>query len=225
MILTKMHNVSRILVPILLLSGMIWGLFGVPADSLQGTISRLIYLHVPAAWCALGGYTSLGVLSLGCLVWRSPILGITTQMIARVTQIFILITLISGMIWGKYSWGTWWVWDARLTSVFILLMMNTGVLYLMGAPGVPVERLQAAHIMAIIGLINLPIIRFSVEWWQTLHQPSSFSVTQYPTVDVQMIIPLMLVFFGFVGYGVSMVSLSVRSAILQVRIRTMRRAL
>lgn len=180
-----------------------------------------MYIHVPAAWCALGGYLSLGLLSFSCIVWRSPTLGITTQMIARVTQVFIVITLVSGMIWGKYSWGTWWVWDARLTSVFILLMMNTGVLYLMGEPGLPVERLQAAHIMAMIGLINLPIIRFSVEWWQTLHQPSSFSFTRSPTVDVQMILPLMLMFFGFAGYGISMVSLSVRRTLLHVRTRKM----
>lgn len=215
--LAKMHTVSSVLMPIALGLGCLWSLFFVDADSMQGEISRLMYLHVPAAWCALGGYAVLGVFSFICLVWRTPTLSIVTQVLTRVVQTFILITLATGMIWGKFSWGTWWVWDARLTSMFILLMMNTGLLHLMGEPGLPVDRLRAAHIVSVVGLVNLPIIHFSVEWWQTLHQISSFSLSKTPTIEWQMLLPMFLMFVGFASYSVSMVSLGVRGAMLRVR--------
>ena len=164
---------------------LIWGLFFAPADWQQGDTVRIMYVHVPFAWLASAGYFSLAVCSFVSLVWRHPLADLAAVEIGPVGAAFTAVCLATGSLWGKPTWGAWWVWDARLTSVFVLFLLYLGHIALVRAFDDPTRGYRAGAILALVGVINLPIIKFSVDWWNTLHQPASIGLTGAPTIAVQ----------------------------------------
>ena len=157
----------------MILLGLYYGLFDSPEDYQQGDAVRIMYVHVPSAWLASFLFFSLAISCIFYLVWKHPLADLISNAIAPIGAIFSVLTLVTGSLWGKPMWGTWWVWDARLTSMLILFFFYLGYMLLSNAFERKIDGSKSASVLAIIGLINLPIIKFSVDWWHTLHQPSS----------------------------------------------------
>lgn len=158
-------------------AAMAWGLFGAPAERLQGDSVRILFVHVPAAWLGMGGWSAIAIASLTELVWRHPLAGIAARAIALPGAFFALLCLVTGSLWGRPAWGTWWVWDGRLTSMLVLFFLYCAYLALADAAnrdGESGSRLPA--IFGLVGAVNIPIIHYSVLWWNSLHQPPSISV-------------------------------------------------
>lgn len=210
---TRFLKLSRMLKPvlgglglILMMTGLYYGLFNSPADYLQGENVRIMYIHVPAAWVSLFLYASLAIAGVTLIGWKHRLAEFYIRSAAFIGTGFALMCLITGSIWGYPTWGTWWVWDARLTSMLILFLLYMGIILLQDAFEDSETGGKAAAYLAIIGSINLPIIKFSVEWWQTLHQPASISSLrglQNPKIDDTMLTPLLCMagaFFGLAGY-------------------------
>ena len=195
------------------------GLFLAPADWQQGDAVRMMYVHVPSAWLASGGYFGLAVCSLLSLVWRHPLADLAAAEISPVGAGFTALCLASGSIWGKPMWGAWWVWDARLTSVLVLFFLYLGHVALVRAFDDPTRGYRAGAILALIGVVNLPIIKFSVDWWNTLHQPASIGLTGAPTMHIDMFWPLAVAGFGYIFIFAAIVLTRTRSAVMERRIR------
>ncbi len=198
-------------------AGLWIGLFDSPPDYQQGESVRIMYVHVPAAWLGSGGYLGLAVASAVALVWRHPLAEIAARAIAPVGAAFTAICLISGALWGKPTWGTYWVWDARLTSMLVLLFLYLGYLALSSAEA---ERGggKAASILAIVGVINLPIIKYSVEWWNTLHQGSSIRLSgagASSSIAREVLLPVLLSVAGFSLLFGAIVLMRMRAALAQ----------
>ncbi|HWK15766.1 MAG TPA: heme ABC transporter permease, partial [Rhizobiaceae bacterium] len=149
----------------------LWMAFAAPEDYQQGITVRIMYIHVPFAWLSMMCYGVMALAALGTLVWRHPLADVSLKAAAPIGAVFTALALVTGSIWGKPMWGTWWVWDARLTSVFVLFLMYLGIIALTRALDDPSRAARAAAIVTLVGAINLPIIKFSVDWWNTLHQP------------------------------------------------------
>lgn len=178
-------------------AGLIWGLAFAPADYQQGNSFRIIYIHVPSALVAQSCYMLMAVAGLVALVWRMKIAFWVMRAAAPIGVSITAIALLTGAIWGKPTWGTWWVWDARLTSMLILLFLYFGVIALHNAIEDYDLANKAAAILSIVGVINIPIIKYSVEWWNTLHQPATITLTNKPTMAPEMFIPLVFTIVGF----------------------------
>ena len=179
-----------------LLGGWGWGLFFAPKDYLQGDTVRIMYVHVPSAMFAMGGYLSVAIAAGVGYIWRHPLADLAARAMAPVGAVYAAICLISGSLWGRPTWGTYWVWDARLTSMLVLFFLYLGYIALADAFEDKVRGSRAAAILAMIGLINLPIIQYSVVWWNTLHQGQSISLSG-STIDPSMLWPLGLSWLGF----------------------------
>lgn len=181
---------------VLLLVGVVWGLGFAPEDYQQGNSFRIIYIHVPAAVLAQSCYLAMGVAGFVALVWQMKLAPVFIKAVAPVGAVMAFISLVSGAIWGKPTWGTWWVWDARLTSVLVLFLLYMGVIAIQNT----LDDLQLADkavaVISIVGVINLPIIKYSVEWWNTLHQPATFKLTEKPAMPVEMWLPLLFSALG-----------------------------
>ncbi|KAA5610449.1 heme ABC transporter permease [Rhodovastum atsumiense] len=203
----------------LTLTGFAWGLFFAPADWQQGDAVRIMYVHVPSAWLASFGYLSLAVCSVLSLVWRHPLADLAAAEIGPVGAAFTALCLASGSLWGKPMWGAWWVWDARLTSVLVLFFLYLGHVALVRAFDDPQRGYRAGAILALVGVVNLPIIKFSVDWWNTLHQPSTIKFTSAPSMYVGMLWPLLLCALGFSFGFVAIVLMRTRAAVMERRIR------
>jgi heme exporter protein C len=183
--------------------GIVWGLFYSPADYQQGESVRIMYIHVPASWWALGIYTFSALVSAAGLIGRIPLCFLITKAFAPIGAGFAVISLVTGSIWGKPTWGAWWVWDARLTSMLILLFLYIG--YLNFSHNARQEKtLSVASIFLIIGLINIPIIKWSVNWWYTLHQPASLLRFDKPAIHSSMLWPLLIMVLGFGMYALAL---------------------
>ena len=195
--------------------GLYFALLASPADYQQKDTVRIMYIHVPAAWLCMMIYMCMAVFSFIALVWKHIIADLYAKAIAPIGLIFTIICLTTGMIWGKPMWGTWWVWDARLTSVLLLLFLYLGYIALTKAYQHPNQGMRAANMLAIFGSINLPIIKFSVEWWNTLHQGPSVFKAAGPAIHSSMLLPLFLMFFGFLAYFLYYASLRVETEILE----------
>ena len=176
--------------------GLHLGLFISPADYQQGESVRIMYVHVPAAWLSLSGYCLMALGSAVYLIWGHLLGDVIARAAAPVGAAFCLICLVTGAIWGKPTWGAWWVWDARLTSQLILFFMYLGYIAYAASAGTDERIAKAAAILAIIGVINIPIIKFSVEWWNTLHQPASVFRADGPTIAPEMLTPLFVMALG-----------------------------
>jgi heme exporter protein C len=200
---------------------LLWGLFFAPADWQQGDAVRIMYVHVPAAWLASAGYFSLAAASFASLVWRHPLADLAAVEIGPVGAAFTAICLITGSLWGKPMWGAWWVWDARLTSVLVLFFLYLGHIALVRAFDQPERGYRAGAILALVGVINLPIIKFSVDWWNTLHQPATITLTGAPTMSVSMLWPLLLAAFGYTLVFAALVMARLRAAVMERRIRSL----
>lgn len=199
--------------------GVYWGLFVSPADWQQGDAVRIMYVHVPAAWLASAGYVALALASLSSLVWRHPLADLAALEIAPVGAAFTAICLITGSLWGKPMWGAWWVWDARLTSVLVLFFLYVGHIALTRAFDSPERGMRSGAILALVGVINLPIIKFSVDWWNTLHQPATISLFHAPTIYLPMLWPLVFTTFGFSALFAALVLARIEAAVLEKRLR------
>jgi heme exporter protein C len=201
--------------------GLIWGLFYAPDDWQQGDTVRIMYVHVPFAWLASAGYFSLAVCSFISLVWRHPLADLAAAEIGPVGAGFTAVCLATGSLWGKPTWGTWWVWDARLTSVFILFLLYLGHIALVRAFDDPARGNRAGAILALVGVMNLPIIKFSVNWWNTLHQPASISLMGAPTIAASMLWPLLFSAIGFTLVFAGITVVRTRAAVMERRIRSL----
>ena len=217
---------SGILLPWLLVAGfaftatgLVWGLFFAPADWQQGDTVRIIYVHVPAAWLASAGYIAIAICSLLSVVWRHPLADLAAAEIGPVGAGFTAMCLATGSLWGKPMWGAWWVWDARLTSVLVLFFLYLGHVALVRAFDDPQRGYRAAAILALVGVINLPIIKFSVDWWNTLHQPDSITLTRAPSLHIQMLWPLFIAAIGYTLVFAAIVVARTRAAVMERRIR------
>ncbi len=199
--------------------GLVWGLFYAPADWQQGDAVRIMYVHVPAAWLASMGYLSLALASLASLVWRHPLADLAAQEIGPVGAGFTAVCLATGSLWGKPMWGAWWVWDARLTSVLVLFFLYLGHIALMRAFDDPQRGYRAGSILALVGVVNLPIIKYSVDWWNTLHQPATITLTGAPAMAPSMLWPLLVCAIGFTFVFAAIVVARLRAAVMERRIR------
>lgn len=192
-----------------------------PADYLQGETVRIMYIHVPSAWLSMMTYAIMAVASLGTLVWRHPLADVAAKAAAPIGAAFTALALITGSLWGRPMWGTFWEWDARLTSVLILLIMYLGLIALWRAIEDPVTASRAAAILILVGSVNLPIIKFSVDWWNTLHQPASVMRLDGPTIDASMLVPLGAMAFAFTLLFVTLHLAAMRNEILRRRVRAL----
>ena len=196
-------------------------IFGAPEDYQQGATVRIMFIHVPAAWLSMFGWAVMSGAALGTLVWRHPLADVAAKAAAPVGAAFTLICLVTGALWGRPMWGTYWVWDARLTSVLILFLMYLGVIALWRTIEEPTRAARAAAILTLVGALNLPIIKFSVDWWNTLHQPASVLRLDGPSIHPDLLVPL-LVMAAASGLAFVTLHLAVmRNEILRRRIRTM----
>lgn len=182
---------------ILFATGLYGGLVLAPADYQQGDSFRIIYIHVPAAWLSLFVYMVMAFSGAMALIWRIKIAEIILINSAHIGAVFTFLALVTGSIWGKPMWGTWWVWDARLTSELLLLFLYLGVISLYGAIEDKRKAARAVAILALVGVVNIPIIHYSVEWWSTLHQGPTVTKFDKPSIDIRMFVPLILMAFAY----------------------------
>ena len=207
---------------VLMIAGLYLSLVASPADYQQGDTVRIMYIHVPSAWMALFIYTNMAIAAAVGLVWKHPLADLFTKAAAPIGAGFTALCLITGSLWGEPMWGTWWVWDARLTSVLILFFLYLGYMALVNAFDDPTRGAKAGAILVLVGVVNVPIIKFSVDWWNTLHQPASVVRMGGPSIDPSMLWPLLIMGFAFTAYFVTVVLLRVRSEIAVRKIQTLR---
>jgi heme exporter protein C len=205
--------------------GLYLALVASPPDYQQGDAARIMYVHVPAAWMASLVYAGVALASAIAIIWRHPLAEVIARAIAPIGAMFTALALITGSIWGKPMWGTWWVWDARLTSVLILFFLYLGYIALHDAFDDPARGARAASILALVGVVNLPIIKFSVDWWNTLHQPSSIVRLDGPTIDPSMLRPLLVMVVVFKLYFVTVAILRIRAHLAERRLHALRQGL
>ncbi|WDF71558.1 heme ABC transporter permease CcmC [Novosphingobium sp. KACC 22771] len=200
-------RIARWATPLCLLLGfalaawsLVWGVFFAPADALQGDTVRIIYLHVPTAWLGMGGWSAIAIASFVEIVWRHPLAGIAARAVALPGAVFTALCLITGSIWGRPAWGTWWVWDGRLTSMLVLLFLYFGYMALDAAArgsqqaGQGQSRITA--IFGLVGAVNIPVIHYSVTWWNSLHQPPSITMGK-SAMAADFLVPLLIATVGF----------------------------
>jgi heme exporter protein C len=184
-----------------LIAGLIYSLILSPPDYIQGDSVRIMYIHVPSSFLALGCFGLIGIASIFNLVFRIKFMPLLAKSLAHVGCTFSLISIVTGSFWGKPTWGIWWVWDARLTSMFILFLFYIAYIFTWKIITNFEKANKVSSIIAIIGLFNLPVIKYSVDWWNTLHQPSSITLTSAPTIHYTMLIPLIIMFLALAVYS------------------------
>lgn len=199
----------------LLLWGTIWGLAYAPADYQQGDSFRIMYVHVPAAMLAQSLYIGMGVAGFIGLVWRMKLTDVAISACLPLGMVITALALFSGSVWGRPTWGSWWEWDGRTVSTLVLFFLFVGIYALREAIAEAELRARASALIAMVGTVNIPIIKYSVEWWNTLHQPASFGLTQKPTMPSEMWLPLLVMVLGFYCFAGMIVLLRMRSEILQ----------
>jgi len=205
------------IIAVILIAMGLWLTFTVPEDYQQGDTVRMMFIHVPAAYMAMFCYACLGGASVMGLVFRHSLADAAGRACAPLGAGFTFLALITGSLWGKPMWGTWWVWDARMTSVLVLLLLYIGYMALQAAIDDEVKAARAASILALVGLINLPIIKFSVDWWNTLHQPASVFRAGGPSMPPDYLWPLAFMAFGYMALFGSLWMVRVRSEVWRKR--------
>jgi heme exporter protein C len=202
--------------------GLNQALFVAPDDYQQGATVKIMFIHVPSAWLAMFGWLVMTIAALGTLVWRHPLADVAGKAAAPIGAAFTLLCLVTGSLWGRPMWGTYWVWDARLTSVLVLFLLYLGVIALWRTVDDPSRAARAAAILTLVGAINLPIIKYSVDWWNTLHQPASVVRLGGPTIHPSILVPLLIMAVAFMLLFVTLHLAAMRNEILRRRVRTMR---
>lgn len=198
--------------------GIVVGLFFSPADYQQGDSARIMYVHVPAAWMAMASYSFIAMMSLIAFVWRHSLADVAARAAAAPGTVFTALALFTGAVWGKPTWGAWWVWDARLTSMLLLLFIYFGYMAVWQAVPETARAARFARILALIGFINIPIIKFSVDWWNSLHQTASIIRPGGPTIDASMLKPLFAMIIAYTALFIWLVFLGMRAALAKRRI-------
>jgi heme exporter protein C len=201
--------------------GLYLAFFVAPPDYQQGETVRIMFVHVPAAWLAMFGYVLIAIAALGTLIWRHPLADVAAKAAAPIGATFTLIALVTGSLWGKPMWGAYWVWDARLTSMLVLFLLYLGLIALWQAIDEPGRAGRAAAILALVSVVNIPIIKFSVDWWNTLHQPASIIRAGGPSIDAAMLWPLLVMALGFTLLFVLLHLIAMRAEILRRRVRAL----
>jgi len=214
----KVFGVLIILLVLIIVIGLIYALFVSPPDYVQGDSVRIMYVHVPASLLALACFGFIGIASISTLIFKIKILPLMAKSLAPVGFIFALISIVTGSLWGKPTWGTWWAWDARLTSMTVLLIFYLAYMAIWKF----VNNFEKAHkissVIAIIGSLNLPIIKYSVDWWSTLHQSSSITLTSAPTIHYTMLIPLTVMLIGMIVYTLIIFLMKYKTEIIKFKI-------
>jgi heme exporter protein C len=208
---------------ILLAIGLYLSLFVAPPDYQQGETVKIMFIHVPSAWLAMFGYMLIAASALGTLIWRHPLADVSAKTAAPIGATFTFVALVTGSLWGKPMWGTYWVWDARLTSVLVLFLLYLGLIALWNAIEEPGRAGRAAAILALVGAINIPIIHYSVVWWNTLHQPASVFRLGGPTIAPSLLIPLLTMAVAFTLLFVLLHIIAMRAEILRRRVEALQR--
>jgi heme exporter protein C len=209
------------LTALLLVAGFYQAWFVAPDDYQQGATVKIMFIHVPSAWLGMFGWALMSVAALGTLVWRHPLADVAAKSAAPIGAAFAFLCLVTGSLWGRPMWGTYWVWDARLTSVLVLFLMYLGVMALWRTVEDPARAGRAAAILTLVGAVNLPIIKFSVDWWNTLHQPASVFRVGGPAIDRSILLPLIVMAVAFTLLFLTLHLAAMRNEILRRRVRTM----
>ena len=218
---SKFNEVAdNIFKPMLILSivlfalGLLFSFYLSPDDYQQGSTVRIMYVHVPSAWLALLTYLMMTLYSILALAFRIPFGFMFNTAVAPIGAVFTLICIISGSLWGKPMWGTWWVWDARLTSVAILFIIYLIIIFMNLSFENRIVREKVVAIFILVGSVNLPIVKFSVDWWNTLHQPATISKLSKPSIDPSMMTPLIIMTFAFIMIGIAIAILRIKTEII-----------
>lgn len=225
---TRFMRLADIVVPILgticlvlFVIGLYLG-FTAPQDYQQGATVQIMFVHVPSAWLAMMCYSVMSISALGTLVWKHPIADVSLRAAAPIGLAFTFLALVTGSLWGKPMWGTWWVWDARLTSVFILFLIYAGLIALSRAIEEPTTAAKALAVLTLVGFTIIPIIKFSVDWWNTLHQPASVSKLGAPSMDAVFLYPLLIMALAFTLLFFVLHLMNMRNEILRRRVRILK---
>ncbi|MBV9434106.1 MAG: heme ABC transporter permease [Hyphomicrobiales bacterium] len=197
----------------------LWLAFTAPEDYQQGETVRIMYLHVPSAWLSLLIYTVMSVSAIGALVWRHPLAEVSMKAAAPIGCVFTFLCLVTGALWGKPMWGAWWVWDARLTSVLVLLLIYLGILAIWNAIEDQAHAARMAALATLVGFVNIPIVKFSVEWWNTLHQGASVFTLEGSKIAPEILLPLLMMACAFTCLYVALHLAAMRNEILRRRLR------
>ena len=210
-------------VSVIILAAGLWMSFTAPDDYQQGMTVKIMFIHVPFAWLSMMCYTVMSIAALGALVWRHPLADVSAKAAAPIGAAFTALALVTGSLWGKPMWGTWWVWDARLTSVFVLFLIYLGIIALTRAMDDPTKSAKVVAILTLVGFINIPIIKFSVDWWNTLHQPASVFRVDGPTIHPTLLWPLLVMALGFSILFFALHMMAMRNEIWRRRVATARK--
>ena len=209
-----------ILMILIFLVALVFALFFSPPDYIQGETVRIMYVHVPSSFIAISCFAIIGLASILNLIFKIKIMPIIAKSLAPIGCVFTLISMVTGSLWGKPTWGIWWVWDARLTSMLILFLFYIAYIIVWKL----ILNYQTANkissILAIIGLLNLPIIKYSVDWWNTLHQPSSITLTSAPTIHFKMLIPLIIMLLGMVLFSLIIFLMKYKTELMKIKLKT-----
>jgi heme exporter protein C len=220
-ILSLNKNLFTILIVIMIsviIVGLINALITSPPDAVQGNSVRIMYVHVPSSFIAIGYFGFIGMASIATLIFKVKILPLMAKSIAPIGSVFCLISIVTGSLWGKPTWGIFWVWDARLTSMLILLIFYLVYIAIWKFIENYEKANKTASIVAIIGSLNLPVIKYSVDWWNTLHQPSSITLTSAPTIHYTMLVPLIIMLAGMIIYSLVIFLMKYKTEIIKFKI-------
>ena len=214
----KLINTLLIVMILIVLVGLVYALFISPPDYIQGDSVRIMYVHVPSSFIALGCFGFIGIASILNLIFRIKFVSLMAKSLAPVGCIFSLISIVTGSLWGKPTWGIWWVWDARLTSMAILLLFYLTYIFTWKFVNNYEKANKISSVIGIIGLFNLPVIKYSVDWWSTLHQSSSITLTSVPTIHYTMLIPLIIMFLGMVIYSLIIFLMKYKTELMRLKL-------
>jgi heme exporter protein C len=220
-ILSLNKNLFTVLIVIMIsviIVGLINALITSPPDAVQGNSVRIMYVHVPSSFIAIGCFGFIGIASIATLIFKIKIFPLMGKSIAPVGSVFCLISIVTGSLWGKPTWGIFWVWDARLTSMLILLIFYLAYIAIWKFIENYEKANKTASIVAIIGSLNLPVIKYSVDWWNTLHQPSSITLTSAPTIHYTMLVPLIIMLVGMIIYSLVIFLMKYKTEIIKFKI-------
>jgi len=214
----KLINGLLFLMILIVLVGLVYALFISPPDYIQGDAVRIMYVHVPSSFIALGCFGFIGMASILNLIFRIKFVSLMAKSLAPVGCIFSLVSIVTGSLWGKPTWGIWWVWDARLTSMVILFLFYLAYIFTWQFVNNFEKANKISSVIGIIGLFNLPVIKYSVDWWNTLHQPSSITLTSAPTIHYTMLIPLIIMLLGMIIYSLIIFLMRYKTEVMKFKL-------
>ena len=214
----KTINSLVILLVVLVIIGLTYSLLLSPPDYIQGDSVRIMYVHVPSSFIALSCFGFIGVASISNLIFKIKFMPLLAKSAAPIGCIFSLISIVTGSFWGKPTWGIWWVWDARLTSMLILFLFYIAYILTWKFVGSFERANKISSIIGIVGLLNLPVIKYSVDWWNTLHQASSITLTSAPTIHYTMLVPLVIMFFGMIIYSLIIFLMRYKTEVIKFKL-------